>query len=361
MSHALLHSPLTLGAIELSSRIVMAPMTRSRAGAAGVPTPLMATYYAQRASAGVIVAEMTQVSAEGQGYVDTPGIHTDAQVEGWRRVTRAVHDAGGRIVLQLGHVGRISHPSLLPGGMVPVAPSAVRPAGTTYTREGLQPFVTPRALGQQELPDIVEAFARGARLARAAGFDGVELHAGNGYLLDQFLRDGTNRRTDAYGGPVANRARLLLEVAEAASQAWAPERVGVRLSPFNPFNDIRDSAPAATFTEVARLLAGRRLAYLHVVDPIAPGAEGTDRLTPVLRRHFMGKVIVNGGFDGASAEAALLRGEADAVSFGQPFIANPDLPRRLAIGAPLAAADPATFYGGDARGYTDYPPLDRVA
>lgn len=354
-----LHSPLALGAIRLPSRIVMAPMTRNRAGAHGVPTPLVVTYYAQRASAGLIVAEMTQVSAEGQGYLDTPGIHTDAQVDGWRAVTRAVHDAGGRIVLQLGHAGRISHPSLQPGGALPVAPSAIAPAGMTYTATGPQPFETPRALDAHELPRIVRAFADGARRARDAGFDGVELHAANGYLLDQFLRDGANQRTDAYGGTVANRARLLLEAVDAVSAAWEPGRVGVRVSPFNPYNSMADTDPWGTFTHVAERLAGRGLAYLHVVEPVT--GPGESRLTPVLRARFGGTVIANGGYDAERAEAAIGGGEADAVSFGALFIANPDLPQRLRLGAPLAEPDAATFYVGGERGYVDYPALGVAA
>jgi N-ethylmaleimide reductase len=339
----------------------MAPMTRSRAGAGGVPTPLMATYYAQRASAGLIVAEMTQVSADGQGYVHTPGIHTAEQVDGWRRVTRAVHDAGGRIVLQLGHAGRISHPSLQPDGGLPVAPSALAPDGTVYTATGPQPFVTPRALETAELPRVVQAFADATRLARAAGFDGVEFHAGNGYLLDQFLRDGSNHRDDAYGGSAANRARLLLEAVGAAANAWEPGRVGVRISPFNPYNSMSDSDPAATFSQVASLLGGQGLAYLHVVEPVDHGQARAARLTPTLRRLFGGPVIVNGAFDARSAQDAIAGGEADAVSFGVPFLANPDLPQRLAVGAPLNVPDGTTFYGGDAPGYTDYPPLDAAA
>ena len=361
MPQRTLFSPVTLGSLELPSRVLMAPMTRSRAGAGGVPTPLMTTYYAQRASAGLIIAEMTQVSADGQGYVDTPGIHTAAQVEGWAHVTRAVHDAGGRIVLQLGHTGRISHPSLQPDGALPVAPSAIAPEGSVYTATGPQPFVMPRALRTAELPRIVQVFADAARRARAAGFDGVELHAANGYLLDQFLRDGSNHRDDDYGGSVANRARLLLEVARAVADAWEPGRVGVRVSPFNSYNSMSDSDPEATFAQVAILLGGRGLAYLHVVEPSGPDGARVTRLTPTLRRHFGGAVIVNGAFDAPSAEAAIARGEADAVSFGVPFLANPDLPRRIALDAPLNAPDGATFYGGDASGYTDYPALDAAA
>ncbi len=362
MSHArsrsVLFEPTAFGDIVLPSRVVMAPMTRSRADHDGVPTPPMATYYAQRATAGLIVSEMTYVAADGRAQAATPGLHEDAQMAAWRRVTRAVHGAGGRLVAQLAHAGRISHPSLQPDGAAPVAPSAIRPSGVAFTKDGERPFVTPRALAPDELPRIVDAFADATRRARSAGFDGVELHAANGYLIDQFLRDGTNRRTDAYGGTVPNRARLLLEVIEAVAGAWASERVGVRLSPFNPYNDIADADPARTFSGVARLIGGRRLAYLHVVEPIA--AASTGRLTPTLRREFGGQVIVNGGFGRAEADDAL-RTEADAVSFGAPFIANPDLPRRLALGLPLRQPDAATFYGGGERGYIDYVPFHAVA
>jgi N-ethylmaleimide reductase len=360
MSPDPLFQPLALGAIPLPSRVVMAPMTRSRAGAGGVPTPLMAQYYAQRASAALIVAEMTHVSADGAGYVGVPGIHDIAQLAGWRAVTRAVHAAGGRIVLQLGHSGRVSHPSLQPDGATPVAPSAIRPSGTVYTATGPQPFVTPRALELHELPRIVDAFADATRLARIAGFDGVEVHAGNGYLLDQFLRDGTNRRADAYGGTAERRARLLLEVLEAVAGAWSADRVGVRVSPLSAFNDMSDRDPAGTFAQLARRLRGRGLAYLHVVEPPA-GASAERRLTAALRHAFDGAVIANEGFAAQSARDALARGEADAVSFGAPFIANPDLPCRLALGAPLAVPDRSTFYGGDARGFTDYPTLAAAA
>jgi N-ethylmaleimide reductase len=347
-------APVRLGSLELPTRVVMAPMTRSRADERGVPTSMMATYYAQRATAGLIVSEMTQVSADGQGYVTTPGMHTDAQMDGWRRVARAVHRAGGRIVLQLGHAGRISHPSLQPGGALPVAPSALRPEGMVFTARGPRPFVTPRELTTREVPRIVRAFASATERAREAGLDGVELHAGNGFLIDQFLRDGTNHRTDAWGGTVDRRARLLLEVVAAASRAWEPGRIGVRISPLSEYNSMSDSAPRTTFARVATLLTGRGLAYLHVIEPVTDDAH--ERLTPVLRDRFAGPLIANGGFDRAAGESALARGEADAVSFGAPLIANPDLAERLRIGAPLAEPDRSTFYGGDARGYVDYPP-----
>jgi N-ethylmaleimide reductase len=359
----LLFTPVTVGALRLPNRVVMAPMTRNRAGAGNVPTPLMATYYEQRASAGLIVTEGTQVSPEGVGYPDTPGIHTDEQVRGWRQVTRAVHAAGGRIVLQLWHVGRISHPSMQPGGALPVAPSAVRPAGKIFTVQGLQPFVTPRALETREIPRVIAQFAEGARRAKEAGFDGVEIHGANGYLIDQFLRDGTNERTDRYGGGVVNRVRFLREVAEAVVGVWGEARVGVRLSPTNPLNDMRDSDPVLTFSAAARALDSLGLAYLHVVEPAA-GSLGFDPAAPrtlaSIRAAFRGPIMVNGGYEADTAEATVARGEADLVSFAKLFLANPDLPERFAEGSPLNEPDPSTFYGGDERGYTDYPTRDAV-
>jgi N-ethylmaleimide reductase len=356
MAESDLFAPFQLGPLLLPNRVVMAPMTRNRAGAGNVPTALNAEYYEQRASAGLIVTEATQVSPQGVGYPGTPGIHTDTQVEGWRRVTDAVHRAGGRIFLQLWHVGRISHPSLQPGGALPVAPSAIAAEGQAFTTSGLQPFVVPRSLETGEIPDVVAQFGAGARHALAADFDGVELHAANGYLIDQFLRDGTNRRTDRYGGSLENRARFLLEVVEAVTAVWGPERVGVRLSPWSDFNSMHDSDPPATFGYVARALAPFGLAYLHVVEPIGVPA-GAEPLAAHLKAAFGGALMVNGGYTKSLAEAALARGEADLVSFAASFLANPDLPVRLARNAPLNAPDPATFYGGDHHGYTDYPVL----
>lgn len=366
-----LFSPLALGAIPLASRVIMAPMTRNRATADGVPTPLMAAYYAQRASAGLIITEMTHVEPRGLAAINMPGLHTRAQRDGWQRVVDSVHRAGGRIVAQLGHAGRASHPLLQPGYTLPVGPSALLPAGSAFTTEGPKPFVVPRALAAHELPAIVDAFAMATQLALMAGFDGVELHAGNGFLIDQFLRDGSNQRTDAYGGAVEQRVRLLLDIVEASSQVWTPGRIGVRISPFNPYNDMHDSDPASTFTHVAKRLAHRGLAYLHVIEPLAPSPVASSdsaatqpaaaRLTPVLRAHFGGAVIANGGFTAAAAEAAVQQHEADAVAFGAPFVANPDLPHRLRLGLPLAQPDPATYYGGDARGYTDYPAIPVAA
>ena len=353
-----LFSPFALGDLALPNRVVMAPMTRNRAGPGNVPGALAAEYYTQRAGAGLIVTEATQVSPQGVGYPGTPGIHSDAQVAGWREVTDAVHRAGGRIFLQLWHVGRISHPSLQPDGALPVAPSAIAAAGEAFTACGPQPFVVPRALETSEIPGIVAQFEAGAGRARAAGFDGVEIHGANGYLIDQFLRDGTNRRTDRYGGSLANRARFLLEVTEAVAGVWGARRVGVRLSPRGDFNSMHDSDPRATFGHAALALSTFGLAYLHIVEPVGSLPEGTAALAPDLKEAFGGPLMLNGGYTRPLAEAALARGEADLVSFGSSFLANPDLPLRLARNAPLNPPDPATFYGGDQRGYTDYPTLE---
>jgi N-ethylmaleimide reductase len=357
-----LFQPVRLGALELPNRIVMAPLTRSRAGSAGIPGAMNAAYYAQRATAGLIIAEATQISQQAQGYAFTPGVANEAQVAGWRQVTEAVHQAGGRIVLQLWHVGRISHPSLQPGGALPVAPSAIKPEGQAFTESGFQPFVAPRALGTDEIPGIVEDYHRAARNAQEAGFDGVEIHAANGYLIDQFLRDGTNQRTDRYGGSLENRTRLLLEVTEAVTSVWGSERVGVRISPASPANDMRDSDPQALFNHAVAALAPFNLAYLHVVEGATGGARdllGFDY--GALRRAFGGPYLANNGYDKPLAEAALREGRADAIAFGRPFIANPDLVERLRTSAPLAAADHKTFYGGDEHGYTDYPALTQQA
>ena len=353
-----LFTPFRLGPYELRNRVVMAPMTRSRAGAGNVPTPLMAEYYAQRAGAGLIVTEGSQVAPEGRGYPDTPGIHTDAQEDGWHAVTEAVHARGGRIFLQLWHVGRVSHPSFQPGGALPLAPSAIGIEGQKlYTSAGLVPFVTPRALETDEIAGVVEQFAEGARRAYRAGFDGVELHGANGYLIDQFLRDGSNHRADRYGGTAENRARFLMEVTAAVVDVWGPERVGVRLSPVGPYNGMRDSDPLSTFSAAASGLNRFGLAYLHVVEPVAEHTSG-GRITPVLKAVFRGPLIANGGYGAETGNAAVRGGQADLVSFGATFLANPDLPERLRTGAPLNEPDHATFYGGDARGYTDSPVLE---
>ena len=353
-----LFSPVRLGPYELRNRIVMAPLTRSRAGQGQVPQSLNVTYYQQRASAGLIISEATQVCPEGVGYPNTPGIHSAEQVQGWRAITDAVHQRGGRMFLQLWHVGRISHPSLQPGGVLPVAPSAIRPEGDAFTYEGLKPFVTPRALETTELQGIVDQYRRGAQHALDAGFDGVEIHSANGYLLDQFLRDGSNRRTDAYGGSIEHRARLLLEVVEAVTQVWDVQRVGVRLSPINPFNSMYDSDPDQTFGYVAERLGTLKLAYLHVLEVDQSGVTTGQAVNfRRLRDLFGGTYIANGGFTYERATAYLARGDADLVAFGQLFLANPDLPERFAKRAPLNQPQPETFYGGDEKGYTDYPYL----
>lgn len=351
-----LFTPVKLGRLKLPNRFVMAPMTRNRASAGDVPHRLNAEYYAQRASAGLIVTEASQVSPQGKGYPGTPGIYSAGQVEGWKLVTSAVHARSGRIFLQLWHVGRISHPTLQPDAALPVAPSAIKPAGETFTGKGMEPFVEPRALTTEEIPGIVGQFRDGAANALAAGFDGVEIHAANGYLPDQFLRDGTNRRTDRYGGSPENRARFLLEVTEAVAGIWGADRVGVRLSPAGSFNDMRDSNPQHIFEYAAQQLGNFGLAYLHVVDT---GEQPFDY--PRLRLAFNGTFIINGAYTKARANAALAGGEADLVAFGTLFLANPDLPERFARNTPLNEPDRGTFYGGTEKGYTDYPPLESVA
>jgi N-ethylmaleimide reductase len=354
-------TPYDLGPVRLRNRMVMAPMTRSRAGAGGVPTALAATYYAQRASAGLIVTEATQISPQGIGYPDTPGIHTEEQVEGWRRVTDAVHARGGRIFLQLWHVGRVSHSSMQPGGARPVAPSAIGLEGQVHTEEGPRPYETPRALEAREIPGLVRQFADGARRAREARFDGVELHGANGYLIDQFLRDGANRRRDGYGGSATRRARFLLEVTEAVTAVWGPERVGVRLSPTSAHAGMTDSDPETTFAVAAQALSRFGLGYLHVVAPGATDPATLEhRILRTVRECFGAPLILNGGLDRERGEAALARWLADLVSFAVLFLANPDLPERFAEDAPLNAPDRRTFYGGDERGYTDYPTRESV-
>ena len=355
-----LFTPILLGPYELPNRMIMAPLTRNRAGPGNVPQPLNARYYEQRASAGLIITEASQVSPQGVGYPATPGIHSSEQVQGWRQVTSAVHAQGGRIFLQLWHVGRISHPSLQPDDALPVAPSPVRPEGQAVTYQGLKPFVTPRGLDIGEIPEIVEQFRAGARNAMAAGFDGVEIHAANGYLLDQFLRDGSNHRADAYGGAVENRARLLLEVVAAVSEVWGSDRVGVRISPLNPFNDMQDARPRDTFGYVADRLGPCGLAYLHVVEAGGPDttSEDIEEVRARIRAGYPGLYMANGGYDRKRANAVLAQGRADLVSFGVLFLANPDLPERFRQDAPLNPPDTATFYGGSEKGYTDYPRLD---
>lgn len=349
MAH--LFDPIAIGDLTLPNRIFLAPLTRSRASAGRVPNALMAEYYGQRASAGLILTEATSISPQGVGYADTPGIWSDAQVEGWKGVTRAVHEKGGRIFLQLWHVGRISDPHFL-NGELPVAPSAIAPAGHVSLLRPQRPYVTPRALDLDEIPGIVADYAKGAENAKKAGFDGVELHGANGYLLDQFLQDKSNRRTDSYGGPVENRARLMLEATEAAAKVWGAERVGVHLSPRGDIHDLGDSNPAATFGYVAEQLGRRGIAFIAAREH-----QGADWLGPKLKKAFGGVYVGNEDFNQASAEAAIAAGDVDAVAFGVPFLANPDLPQRFRQGAALNEPRSATFYSGGAEGYTDYPAL----
>ncbi len=354
-----LFSPLQLGAINLKNRIVMAPLTRNRAGAGGVPQAMNVTYYQQRASAGLIVTEATPISPMAHGYPALPGIYTPEQVAGWKKVTDAVHADGGKIVIQLWHVGRISHPSLI-GGQTPVAPSAIKPAGQAFTYTGLQDYVTPRALDKGELPGIVNDYVHAAKCGIEAGFDGVEIHSANGYLLDQFLRDGSNQRTDEYGGSFENRARLLMEVVDAVVKIVGANKVDVRLSPVNPFNDMRDSNPQALFEHVADALNRFNLAYLHVVEGgIHGGGEAAPFDFSTFRKRFKGAYMANLSYNKARGNAAIASGHADCVAYGVPFIANPDLVERFRTNAPLNEADANTFYGGDEHGYTDYPFLGK--
>jgi 2,4-dienoyl-CoA reductase-like NADH-dependent reductase (Old Yellow Enzyme family) len=352
-----LFDPVRLGALDLPNRIVMAPLTRRRAGAGRVPCALNARYYAQRASAGLIIAEATAVDPMGVGYPDTPGIWNEEQAAGWRLVTDAVHAAGGRIVLQLWHVGRISDPHYL-GGALPVAPSAIAPAGKVSLLRPARPFVTPRALATEELPGVADSYRRGALLAREAGFDGVEIHGANGYLLDQFLRSSTNQRTDAYGGSVANRARFPLEVTDAVLSVWPADRVGYHLSPAEDIHNMSDATPAETFVSFARELGRRKLAFLCTREGLGEG-----RLTPAIKTAFGGPLIANKGFTAETAQAELDAGQADAVAWGRLFIANPDLAERLRSRAPLNTPVPETFYGAAGVnpevGYTDYPTLSQ--
>jgi len=351
-----LHSPLTMGELKLSNRIVMAPLTRNRAAEGNVPTDLNTLYYRQRASAGLLITEASQISDTALGYPATPGIHTDAQIAGWKKVVDAVHEEGGLIFIQLWHVGRISHPSMLPNNILPVAPSAICPQGDAITYEGMQPFVTPRALELDEIQGIISHYATAAKNAKLAGFDGVEIHAANGYLLDEFLRDGSNQRTDKYGGSIENRMRILDEVITAVKAVLPASRVGVRLSPENQFNDIKDSQPQTTFNAVVDMLKQHDLAYLHVLEgDMLNGERNVDYIE--LKRRFNGLYMANMGYTQTTAEDALTQGHADMVAFGKAYIANPDLVERFAQGAELNAPDESTFYGGDEKGYTDYPVL----
>lgn len=349
-----LFAPLQAGDLALPNRILMAPLTRCRAEDDHVPGALIAEYYAQRASAGLIIAEATMAMAGNSAFWREPGIHSEAQVAGWKRATDAVHAAGGRIVLQLWHGGRACHPDLNDDAQ-PVAPSAIAITNDqVYTPKGKVDYVVPRALADEELPGIVSGFAQAARNAKAAGFDGVEVHGANGYLLDEFLRDGSNLRSGPYGGPIEHRARLMLEVLDAVCDVWGSGRVGLRVSPLNSYNAMRDSDPVGLVRWLGKRLNDYRLAYWHVMRADFLGQQHGDVMTPA-RDAYEGTLIGNMGYSAEEAEAAIADGKLDAVAFGVPFIANPDLPERLRIGAPLAEADRNTFYTWDAKGYTDYP------
>jgi N-ethylmaleimide reductase len=351
-----LFTPLTVGPLTLPNRILMAPLTRCRAGEEHLPNELIAEYYAQRAGAGLIIAEATMVMEGNSSFWMEPGIYSDEQVAGWRKTTDAVHAKGGRIFLQLWHGGRACHP-LLNGGAQPVAPSAIPITGDeVHTPQGKQPYVTPRELRDDEIPGIIAGFKKAAENAKAAGFDGVEIHGANGYLLDEFLRDGANKRTGPYGGPVENRARLLLEVTAAVSEVWGSDRVGVRISPLNSYNSMSDSDPVGLSIYLAKKFNEMNLAYLHVMRADFFQQQQGDVLTPV-REHYKGVLITNMGYTAREAEEAIASGQVDAVAFGVPFLANPDLPARIKAGAPLNAPNPATFYVPGPAGYTDYPAM----
>lgn len=356
-----LFHPTDLGSIKIRNRVLMAPLTRNRAEHDGVPGELATTYYRQRAGAGAIITEATQISPMGKGYLDTPGIHTEQQAHQWKKITDAVHAEGGKIIIQLWHVGRISHVSLLPEGRSPVSSTDRRADQQTFTANGFEDCSKPEALTIEGIKSTVEDFREGARLAKMAGFDGIEVHAANGYLIDQFLQDGVNDRTDAYGGSIENRMKFLEEVLDAVADHWLPSETGVRLSPLGQANDMSDSDPEAHFAKVYEMLSGYQLAYLHVVESF-PGNDdsgGRDLLVR-LRKHYDGFYIANGGYDAKMAREAIESGHAEAVTFGRPFIANPDLPKRMKLSAEMNEPDPDTFYGGGKEGYIDYPTLEEV-
>lgn len=360
MVHSKLFEPFDLGPIHLANRAVMAPLTRSRATSDGVPKEMHVEYYRQRAGAGLIISEATNISAEGRGYAWTPGIYSDEQVTAWKKVTDAVHQAGGRIVLQLWHVGRISHPDLQPGGAAPVAPSAVKPEGKAFTEAGFKDHETPRALEESELPRVVADYVKATRNARAAGFDGVEVHSANGYLLDQFLRDGTNTRTDRYGGSAENRMRFPLEVVDAVVAAWDREHVGIRISPVTVMGGSSESDQQGLFNAYVEELAKRDLLYMHVIEGQTGGDRAKDGFDyEAIRHRFGGVYMGNNDYDLDLALERLGEGKVDLVCYGKPFISNPDLVARLELGAPLNEWDQDTFYGGDEKGYTDYPALSK--
>jgi N-ethylmaleimide reductase len=359
MSATKLFEPYKLGPITLTNRTVMAPLTRNRAVANLVPNPLAVDYYGQRASAGLLVTEASQVSQQGQGYQDTPGIYSKEQIAGWRQVTDAVHARGGHIFIQLWHVGRISHVSLQPNGGAPVAPSAIRAKGKTFVGGTFADVSEPRALELDEIPGVIDSFKRAAANARDAGFDGVEIHGANGYLLDQFARDSSNKRTDRYGGSIENRARLMLEVANAVAGEIGADRTGIRISPVTPANDVSDNNPQPLFDHIVDGLNAEKLVYIHVIEGATGGPR--DNLPfdyASLRKRFSGTYVANNNYDLALANKVLAANEADLIAFGKPFISNPDLVERLRSGAPLTPPDKATFYGGGAKGYTDYPTWD---
>lgn len=363
-----LFDTLKLGDLILPNRIIMAPLTRMRSKQPGnIPQELNAQYYAQRASSGLIISEATQVSQQGQGYPGTPGIHSAEQIEGWKIVTDAVHKASGRIFLQLWHVGRVSHKSHQPNGALPVSASAIQPQNSgTFSADWKQVSLdTPRALETAEIPGIVSDFKQGALNAKTSGFDGVEVHGANGYLLDQFLQDGSNQRTDQYGGSIENRARLLLEIVDASIEVFGSNRVGVRLSPYGTFNDMKDSNPMALFTYVLEQLNKRKIAYVHMIEPRATSAGGGEDVnndapstSQLFKKHFNGVFISAGSYNPETAQETVTSGQADAIAFGRLFISNPDLPERLKVGAELNKYNRATFYGGNEKGYTDYPTLN---
>ncbi|HHP7230830.1 MAG TPA: alkene reductase [Xenococcaceae cyanobacterium] len=360
-----LFSPFQLGSLSLPNRIVMAPLTRMRAGVGNVPQPMNAQYYAQRASAALIITEATQISPQGVGYPHTPGIHSPEQVKGWKLITQAVHSLEGRIFLQLWHVGRVSHPYLQTNGELPVAPSAIAPEGMAVTYEGEKPFVIPRALETEAIPDIVAQYRQAAKNALKAGFDGVEIHSANGYLLDEFLQDGSNQRSDRYGGSIANRARLLMEVTEAVTDIWGGERVGVRLSPSSTFMSMHDSNPQALFGYVGKELNRFGLAYLHIVEPRIKGDTNVEDDSSGLgvkffRPLFQGTLITAGGYTRETGNAVLADGDADLVAYGRLFIANPDLPERFRLETSLNSYHRATFYTQGQQGYIDYPTLSEI-
>jgi N-ethylmaleimide reductase len=355
MSNEILFKDLTLGNLHISNRIWMAPLTRCRAGLEHIPNDLMAEYYAQRASAGLIIAEATMAMEGNSAFWQEPGIYNQAQIDGWKRVTDAVNAKGGKIFLQIWHGGRACHPALN-GGKQPVAPSAIAIDDEVHTPEGKLPQVVPQALSDADLPDIVQGFKQAASNAQAAGFDGVEVHGANGYLLDEFLRDGANLRSGPYGGPIENRARLLLEVIEAVCQVWPSTQVGVRISPLNSYNSMRDSDPVGLTTYLAKRLNDFNLAYLHVMRSDFFQQQSGDVLTPA-REHYKGVLVGNMGYTAEEAAEAISTGKLDAVAFGVPFLANPDLPARFKTGAALNTPDQATFYTQGAQGYTDYPAL----